>query len=132
MFRRMGMTGAVALLSMMGLLFTALNPQRVDVDLGVTRVGVSAGLAVLIAFSAGVILGAAWRSNWIARLLAERGRLRNPLRLAEARRLADAPRAAVPPPAAHPRMSPDDGTTFWLTLAGTLAAGWGPTVADDV
>jgi len=25
-------------------------------------------------------------------------------------------------------MSPDDGTIFWLTLAGTLAAGWGATV----
>ena len=25
-------------------------------------------------------------------------------------------------------MSPDDGTVFWLTLAGTLAAGWGATV----
>src|SRR5688572_28856635 len=102
MFRRMAMTGAVVLLAMMGLLFTALNPQRFDVDIGVTRVGVSAGLALLIAFSAGVIVGAAWRSNWIARLLAERGRLRHALRLAESRRMPDVPPVATPPASAKP------------------------------
>jgi uncharacterized integral membrane protein len=91
MFRRMAMIGAVVLLAAIALLFTALNPQRFDVDLGVARFGVSAGLALLIAFSAGLFAGAAWRSNWIARLLAERGRLRRALRLAESRRLADRP-----------------------------------------
>jgi len=91
MLRRIAYVTGVALLAAIALLFTALNPQRFDVDVGVARVDVSAGLALLIAFSAGLLAGAAWRSNWIARLLAERGRLRRALRLAESRRLADAP-----------------------------------------
>ena len=99
MFRRIAMIATVVLLAVIGLLFTALNPQRFDVDIGVTRVGVSAGLALLIAFAAGLLLGAAWRSNWIARLLAERGRLRHALRLAESRRAADPPPASAAPPA---------------------------------
>jgi len=37
---------------------------------------VSSGVALLITFAAGLLAGALWRSNWIARLLAERGRLR--------------------------------------------------------
>ena len=87
MLRRIAYLSAFLALAAIGLLFTALNPQRFDVDIGVTRFGMSAGLALLIAFSAGLLVGAAWRSNWIARLLAERGRLRHALRLAESRRL---------------------------------------------
>jgi len=56
------------------------------VDLAVVRFGVSSGLALLIAFAAGLLAGALWSSASIARLLTERGRLRNALRLAEARR----------------------------------------------
>jgi putative membrane protein len=97
MFRRLITGATVVLLAAIGLLFTALNPQRFDIDLGFARVGVSAGLALLVAFSAGLLAGAAWRSNWIARLLAERGRLRHALRLAESRRPADTPEAAAKP-----------------------------------
>ena len=95
MFRRLTFV-TVVLLAAIGLLFTALNPQRFDIDIGLTRFGISAGLALLIAYSAGLIMGAAWRSNWIARLLAERGRLRHALRLAESRRLTDSPKAEPP------------------------------------
>ena len=97
MLRRLITVATVVLLVAIGLLFTALNPQRFDIDLGVARVGVSAGLALLVAFSAGLLAGAAWRSNWIARLLAERGRLRHALRLAESRRPSDTPPAPTPP-----------------------------------
>ena len=89
MLRRIAYLSAFLALAAIGLLFTALNPQRFDIDLGVRRFGKSAGLALLIAFAAGLLAGAAWRSNWIARLLAERGRLRHALRLAESRRQAD-------------------------------------------
>jgi len=91
MLRRIAYLSAFLALAGFGLLFTALNPQRFDIDIGVTRFGMSAGLALLIALSAGLLMGAAWRSDWIARLLAERGRLRHALRLAESRRLADRP-----------------------------------------
>jgi hypothetical protein len=74
MLRRLAYVSAVILLALLAVLFTVLNPQQ------------SAGLALLIAFSAGLLAGALWRSTWIARLLAERGRLRHALRLAESRR----------------------------------------------
>jgi len=86
MLRRIAFISAVVLLAALAVLFTALNRQRFDVDLLIAQVPVSSGLALLIAFAAGLLAGALWRSNWIARLLAERGRLRHALRLAEARR----------------------------------------------
>lgn len=76
-------------------LFTALNQQRFEVDVAFARFVVSSGLALVIAFAAGLLAGALWRSSWIARLLAERGRLRHALRLAETRR----PPAPAPPDA---------------------------------
>jgi hypothetical protein len=96
MLRRIAYICAVVLLAAIALLFTALNPQRFDVDVGLARFGVSAGLALVIAFAAGLLAGALWRSNWIAKLLAERGRLRHALRLAESRRLTGAPAAGQP------------------------------------
>jgi len=83
--RRVAVLCAVLLLIAAAVLFTALNQQRFEVDVAVARFGVSSGLALLIAFAAGLLAGALWRSAWIARLLAERGRLRNALRLAETR-----------------------------------------------
>jgi uncharacterized membrane protein YciS (DUF1049 family) len=90
--RRVAVFCAVLLLVAVALLFTALNQQHFEVDVAIVRFGVSSGLALLIAFAAGLLAGALWRSAWIARLLADRGRLRNALRLAEARR----PAASVP------------------------------------
>ena len=86
MLRRAAVLCAVLLLVAAAVLFTALNQQHFEVDLAVARFGVSSGLALLITFAAGLLVGALWRSAWIARLLADRGRLRNALRLAEARR----------------------------------------------
>jgi uncharacterized integral membrane protein len=99
MLRRIAFISAVVLLAVLAVLFAALNRQRFDVDLLITQVPVSSGLALLIAFAAGLLAGALWRSNWIARLLAERGRLRHALRLAEARR---------PSPADTPTDTPVD------------------------
>jgi uncharacterized integral membrane protein len=86
MLRRIAFISAIVLLAVLAVLFAALNRQRFDVDLLIAQVPVSSGLALLIAFAAGLLAGALWRSSWIARLLAERGRLRHALRLAEARR----------------------------------------------
>jgi uncharacterized integral membrane protein len=94
--RRAAFIAALVLLVAAAVLFTALNQQTFEVDVAFARFGVSSGLALLITFAAGLLAGALWRSSWIARLLAERGRLRNALRLAEARR-------SSPPP------SPDAG-----------------------
>jgi len=88
MLRRVALGSAVAFLFVAAILFTSLNHQRFEVDVAFLRFEVSSGLALMITFSAGLLAGAWWRSNWIARLLAERGRLRNALRLAETRRPA--------------------------------------------
>ena len=93
MLRRAAVLCAVLLLMAAAILFTALNQQHFEVDVAIARFGVSSGLALLITFAAGLLAGALWRSAWIARLLADRGRLRNALRLAEARR-SSAPAAA--------------------------------------
>jgi uncharacterized integral membrane protein len=85
-FRRIALVAALLLLLAAAILFTTLNQQRFEVDVAFARFAVSSGVALLIAFSAGLLAGALWRSSWIARLLAERGRLRHALRLAEARR----------------------------------------------
>lgn len=90
MLRRAAVVCAVLLLVAAAVLFTALNQQHFEVDVAIARFGVSSGLALLIAFAAGLLAGALWRSAWIARLLADRGRLRNALRLAETRRPATA------------------------------------------
>src|SRR5512147_39908 len=88
MLRRVALGSAVVFLFVAAILFTSLNHQRFEVDVAFLRFEVSSGLALMITFSAGLLAGAWWRSNWIARLLAERGRLRNALRLAETRRSA--------------------------------------------
>jgi len=88
MLRRLAFASAIVLLIALAVIFTALNQQRFNVDVAFARFEVSSGLALLIAFAAGLLAGALWRSGWIARLLAERGRLRNALRRAEARRAA--------------------------------------------
>jgi hypothetical protein len=85
MLRRLALGSAVVMLFAAAVIFAALNRQRFDVDVAFLRFGVSSGLALVIAFSAGLLAGALWRSNWIARLLAERGRLREALRRTEAR-----------------------------------------------
>ena len=88
MLRRLAFASALVLLIALAVIFTALNQQRFNVDVAFARFEVSSGLALLIAFAAGLLAGALWRSSWIARLLTERGRLRNALRRAEARRAA--------------------------------------------
>ena len=75
----------LAFLVVLAMLFTALNQQLFQVDVAFLEFEVSSGLALLIAFAAGLLAGAFARARWVAELLAERGRLRQALRLAEAR-----------------------------------------------
>lgn len=93
MLRRVAFGIVLVFLFVLALLFTALNQQVFDVDIAFAEFEVSSGLALLIAFAAGLLAGAFARSRWVAELLAERGRLRRALRLAE-RRLGGA--ASIP------------------------------------
>ncbi|MDH5227085.1 MAG: LapA family protein [Gammaproteobacteria bacterium] len=97
MLRRVAFGIVLVFLFVLALLFTALNQQVFDVDIAFAEFEVSSGLALLIAFSAGLLAGGFARSRWVAELLAERGRLRRALRLAE-RRLG----TASPSPASDP------------------------------
>ena len=90
MLRRIAFSLALVFLVVLAMLFAALNQQPFEVDVAAFRFEVSSGLALLLAFSAGLLAGALARSRWVAELLAERGRLRHALRLAEAR-LSSAP-----------------------------------------
>jgi len=94
MLRRVAFGIVLAFLLLLAMLFTSLNQQRFDVDFAFVKFEVSSGLALLIAFSAGLVSGSFARSRWVAELLAERGRLRRALRMAEGR-LAAAPDAAT-------------------------------------
>jgi uncharacterized integral membrane protein len=98
MLRRIAFGIVLTFLAVLAMLFTGLNQQRFDVDVALAKFEVSSGLALLIAFSAGLLAGAFARARWVAELLAERGRLRHALRLAEGRLGAtqDAADAAMP------------------------------------
>ncbi len=85
MLRRVAFGIVLAFLVLLAMLFAALNQQSFDVDIAFARFAVSSGLALVIAFAAGLLAGAFARSRWVAELLAERGRLRRALRLAEQR-----------------------------------------------
>jgi uncharacterized integral membrane protein len=101
MLRRVAFGLLIAFLVVLALLFTALNQQQFDVDVAFFKFEVSSGLALLIAFAAGLLSGAFARARWVAELLAERGRLRQALRLAETRLgaagTATVPDSTVPP-----------------------------------
>jgi uncharacterized integral membrane protein len=97
MIRRVAFGIALALLVVFAMLFVALNRQLFEVDIAFLKFEVSSGLALIIAFAGGLLAGALVRSRWVAELLAERGRLRRALRLAEARLGAAAPAPAATP-----------------------------------
>jgi uncharacterized integral membrane protein len=99
MLRRVAFGIVLAFLTLLAMLFAALNQQSFEVDVAFLKFEVSSGLALLIAFSAGLLAGAFARARWVADLLAERGRLRQALRLAETRLGAS---GASEPPAAEP------------------------------
>jgi uncharacterized integral membrane protein len=105
MLRRIALGFALTLLLAASVFFAALNRRTFDVDLAFLEFEVSSGLALLVTFAAGLLAGAFARARWVAELLAERGRLRLALRLAE-RRLGSVgvvpePEATAPAPDAR-------------------------------
>lgn len=81
--KRIVLAVLLTLLALLALLFGALNHERVPLELAFLRLTPPLGLALIVAFVAGLLLGVLWRLSWVADLLAERGRLRRALRLAE-------------------------------------------------
>ncbi|HKE96715.1 MAG TPA: hypothetical protein VKB34_20565 [Povalibacter sp.] len=82
--RRFLFRASIVLAGLLALLVTAMNAGRVEIELAFGRLMSPLGLALVVAFTIGLLAGLAWQVNWIAELLNERGRLRRALRLAEA------------------------------------------------
>lgn len=81
---------SIALAAGLALLVTAMNAGRVEVELAFVRFGAPLGLALVVAFTVGMLAGLAWRGFWVGELLTERGRLRRSIRLLESQARAAA------------------------------------------
>jgi uncharacterized integral membrane protein len=68
----------------LALLISAMNAHSVEIELAFARLKSPLGVALVIAFTLGLLGGLALRVYWLAELLSERGRLRRALRIAEA------------------------------------------------
>lgn len=80
----------LVLAALLSLVITALNPERVHIELAAVQFEAALGLTLVCAFVIGLLAGVLWRVQWVAELLSERGRLRRALRIAESRARADA------------------------------------------
>jgi len=80
----------LACVALLAVFVSAMNSQRIDIELAFARFDSPAGVALVIAFAIGLLAGLAWQVKWVAQLLAERGRLRKALRLAESRARSEA------------------------------------------
>lgn len=77
---------AVLLLAgLLALIVSAMNSGSVDIELAFARIASPLGVALVVAFTIGLLAGLLWQLRWVANLLAERGRLRRALRIAEAK-----------------------------------------------
>ncbi len=81
---------SLVLAALIALFVTAMNQERVAIELAFLKLRSSVGLALVIAFVIGLLAGLFWRVAWVAELLSERGKLRRALRIAEARVRAEA------------------------------------------
>ncbi len=81
----------LVLVMLTALVFTALNPQSVELELAFVQLHLRLGVALIIALALGLLLGIFIKGLWVTELLSERGRLRRALKAAEAqvRTLAD-------------------------------------------
>ena len=71
--------------ALLALIVSAMNASRVDIELAFARIASPLGIALVVAFTIGLLAGLFWQLKWIAQLLAERGRLRRALRIAESK-----------------------------------------------
>jgi len=74
---------SIVLAGLIALLISAMNANRVEIELAFGHLTSPLGLALVVAFTIGLLVGLAWQVYWVAELLSERGRLRRALRLAE-------------------------------------------------
>ncbi|HEY8539506.1 MAG TPA: lipopolysaccharide assembly protein LapA domain-containing protein [Steroidobacteraceae bacterium] len=75
----------VVLVGLLALFLSAMNSSQVEIELAFARLRSPLGVALIVAFTLGLLGGLFWQAKWIAQLLNERGRLRRALRLAESK-----------------------------------------------
>ena len=68
--------------ALLALLVTAMNAAPADIELAFLHVSAPLGVALVVAFTVGMLAGLFWRAHWIAQLLSERGRMRRALKVA--------------------------------------------------
>lgn len=84
MLRRILLPLLIFVVLVLAVLFAALNPGLITVDLGVFETRLQKSLALTLAFAAGWVFGLFCLTVVIVRMIVERRRLRRSLRLAEA------------------------------------------------
>jgi uncharacterized integral membrane protein len=77
---------------LLALLVSAMNASRVEIELAFARIASPLGVALVVAFTIGLLAGLAWQIKWVTQLLSERGRLRKALRIAEAKARSESAR----------------------------------------
>lgn len=77
--------GSLVLAALLALLVSALNAGRIEIELAFARIASPLGVALIVAFTIGLLAGLGWQARWVGQLLAERGRLRRALRIAESK-----------------------------------------------
>lgn len=83
MVRRILLPIALFLVLALAVIFAALNPGTVTVDLGFTEARLQKSLALALAFGAGWLFGVLCLAAVLLRMTLDRRRLRKSLRLAE-------------------------------------------------
>lgn len=84
MLKKIGVVLVIAVILILMLVFTRLNPGLITVDLAFAAVETSIPLAFTIAFIAGWVFGILCVLLFVLRLINERRQLRRALRLSEA------------------------------------------------
>ena len=84
MVRRAVLALILFLVLVLAVLFAAMNPGVIEVDLGLYEVRIQKSLALTLAFAAGWIFGLLCLVLVLVRFVLDRRRLRKALRLAEA------------------------------------------------
>lgn len=84
MVRRILLPLLIFVVLVLAVLFAALNPGVINVDLGLFETRLQKSLALTLAFAAGWVFGLLCLAVVLVRMVLERRRLRKALRLAEA------------------------------------------------
>jgi len=71
--------------TLLAIMVSAMNATSVAIELAFARITSPLGVALIVTFVIGLLVGSSWRLHWISQLLRERGQLRRALRIAEDR-----------------------------------------------